>query len=50
MSGLKSKFQIPPSISSVFKPSISSVFKLPGGGKKTKKRNSRKRKTNKKRT
>jgi hypothetical protein len=48
MSSLKLKFQIPQYVINV---GISpSVFKLPGGGKKTKKRNSRKRKTNKKRT
>lgn len=48
MSSLKLKFQIPQSVINV---GISpSVFKFPGGGKKTKKRNSRKRKTNKKRT
>jgi hypothetical protein len=48
MSSLKLKFKIPQSVINV---GISpSVFKFPGGGKKTKKRNSRKRKTNKKRT
>jgi hypothetical protein len=42
MSGLKSKFQIPLSISSAFKPSTPSVFNFSGGGKrKTKKRNSK---------